>query len=123
MSGVKIIISDLRLEAELLKTETASKVLSALPIESKVNRWGDEIYFSVPVKAGLESNAKDILEIGDVCYWTTGQAIAIFFGPTPVSEGNECRAYEPVNLFGKIKGDAKLLKKIKEGETIRLEKI
>lgn len=122
MKKIKIKVAGLTLSAELLNTPTAEKVYKNLPITSKITTWGEEIYFPVPFPCNLEPDCKQVVEIGDICFWTTGQSIAIFFGKTPVSEGNEPRAYEPVNVFGKIKGDAKKLKKAKDRTTITIEK-
>jgi hypothetical protein len=121
LDRIRITVGDISLEAELLQTATSSKIVEALPLESKANRWGDEVYFGTPVEAEREEDATDVLDVGDVCYWPRGRAIAIFFGPTPISRGTECRAYEPVNLIGKIRGDAKSLKQVKDGDVIRVE--
>jgi len=119
---IKIIVDSIELTGELFNTPTARKVLESLPLESDVNRWGDEIYFYVPVDAELEEEAKDIQEVGNICFWTTGKAIAIFFGPTPVSKGKEPRAYEPVNLIGRITDDVSVLRKTKDGDKVRVER-
>lgn len=96
-------------------------MLNALPIESTAERWGDEIYFSTPVRIGLE-NAQETVEMGDVAYWPPGSSICIFFGPTPVSRTpEEIRPASPVNVFGKIIGDPKIFDKVKSGDKIRVE--
>jgi hypothetical protein len=119
---IKIAIDGIELAGQLFQTPTAEKVYHALPLESEVNRWGDEIYFYVPVEAELEEGATDVQEVGNICFWTSGRAIAIFFGPTPVSQGDEPRAYEPVNLIGRIMGDARILAGAKTGDMVRMEK-
>ena len=101
--------------------KTADSIWSALPIRARANRWGDEIYFSIPVKIGAE-NAQQIVEKGDIGYWPPGNAFCIFFGLTPASSGNEISAASPVNIFGKILGDTNVLKKVKQGEEIKIEK-
>ena len=101
--------------------KTTGAVWSALPIKARANRWGDEIYFSIPVKIG-EENAQQVVEKGDIGYWPPGSALCIFFGFTPVSSGNEIRAASPVNVFGKILGDPSVFKKVKQGEEITIEK-
>jgi hypothetical protein len=121
MGRIRITMGGISLEAELFITPTSSKIIEVLPIESKANSWGDEVYFNSPVKAEREMDAKDILDVGDVCYWPRGKAIAIFFGPTPASKESECRAYEPVNLIGRIKGDTSVLKQVKNGDAVRVE--
>lgn len=114
---IKITVGKLELEAWLNDTKTASKVFEALPITSTVNTWGDEIYFTIPVTEDSE-NAKELVELGDIAYWPLGKAMCIFFGKTPVSRGNEIRPASAVNIIGKLEGDYKSLKKVKDGEEI-----
>lgn len=123
MAGGKItiIIEDLKIHAELNNSETAKKIWEALPIEANVQTWGDEIYFSIPVKLGLE-NAKAIVLEGDLGYWPPGNAFCIFFGLTPASQGNEIRPASPVNVFGKIIGDSQVFKKVPSSAKIIIEK-
>ena len=118
---IMITVEDLKMYAELNNNETAKKIWEALPIEGSVNTWGDEIYFSIPVKVGLE-NAKAVVLEGDLGYWPPGNAFCIFFGPTPASEGEEIRPASPVNVFGKIIGDPKIFKKVRSGAKIIIEK-
>lgn len=119
---IKITVGKLELEAWLNETETASKVFEALAINSTVNTWGDEIYFTIPVTAGPE-DAREVVSLGDIAYWPPGKAMCIFFGKTPVSKGDEIRPASAVNIIGKLEGDYKSLKKVKDGEeiTIRTE--
>ena len=114
---IKISVGKLELAASLNDTKTAARVYEALPITSTVNTWGDEIYFTIPVDVGLE-NAKELVELGDIGYWPPGKAMCLFFGRTPISKGDEIRPASPVNIIGKIEGDLKLLKKVKDGEEI-----
>jgi hypothetical protein len=118
---ITITVGDIKTSAELNSSETAKKIWEALPIEANVQTWGDEIYFSIPVKVGLE-NAKAIVLEGDLGYWPPGNAFCIFFGPTPASEGEEIRPASPVNIFGKIIGDPKVFKKVRSGAKIIIEK-
>ena len=99
---------------------TAELILKALPIKGKVNRWGDEIYFSTPVKTS-EENGRVEVEVGSIAYWPPGKAVCIFFGPTPVSAGNAPRAASDVNVFAKIVGDSVTFRKVHDGEEVRLE--
>ena len=94
-----------RVRAELNDTATAQAVARALPIESEVNRWGGEIYFSIPVEVDLEEGAREVLEAGDLACWPAGNVFCIFFGPTPASIENEIRAASPVNVVGRVQGD------------------
>ena len=118
---MRITTEDLKVDASLNNSETAQNIWDALPIESRVNTWGDEIYFSTPVDVGLE-NAKAVVSEGDLGYWPPGNAFCIFFGLTPASQGDEIRPASPVNIFGKIIGDPKVFKKVSSGAKIILEK-
>ena len=102
-------------------TPTAVKLLDALPCSSTANTWGEEVYFSVPVSTKLESYAQRVVPPGTICYWVQGQSVAIPFGPTPVSEGTECRLVTKVNVLGKLEGDPCMLKSIRDGDDIRVE--
>ncbi len=119
---IRILIDDLKVEAELNDSKTAQLIWEALPIEAKANLWGEEIYFSIPVKTGLEKGAKEVVSAGDLGYWPTGHAFCIFFGPTPASRGDEIRAASAVNLIGKVLSDPKVFRKAKDREKIVLEK-
>ena len=123
MKTITIQAGDLSLNAELNDQPTAVKVWEALPIEGKANRWGDEIYFEIPVIASQEPDAREEVEVGELGYWPVGRAFCIFFGPTPVSRGDQPRAYSPVNLLGRVSGDATLFRKIKSGEKVVIERL
>ncbi|UCE75089.1 MAG: hypothetical protein JSV56_05135 [Methanomassiliicoccales archaeon] len=112
------------IEAEIIdkNPETADAIIKALPFEGPAHVWGDEIYFNIPVGAS-EENSQQEMEMGDIAFWPMGNAMCIFFGPTPVSDDEKPKAYSPVNLFARIVGDAKVLKKVREGEVIRVKKI
>jgi hypothetical protein len=111
------------LNAELTdeNTTTADAVWEKLPIEGKANVWGEEIYFAIPVTLEAETT-KQLIDIGDIAYWPPGKAICFFFGPTPASWDREIRPASPVNVFAKIENNAKLLKLVRPGEKIRVEK-
>ena len=94
----------------------------ALPIEGSANTWGDEIYFEIPVSLESASDARADVEIGELGYWPTGRAFCIFFGPTPVSSGDKPRAASPVNVFGRISGDATRFRSVADGDTVRVDK-
>jgi len=119
---IKICIGDSVVQGELNESPTASLIWEALPIEGKGNRWGEEIYFAIPVKAELDETARAVVERGDLGYWPQGHALCIFFGPTPVSRGDEIRPASPVNIVGNIKGDLRVLKEVAEGTMVRLDK-
>jgi len=101
--------------------KTAEAIWSALPIRGSANRWGDEIYFSIPVELKEEKARADV-EVGAVAYWPPGKALCIFFGPTPVSKHGEPRAYSPVNVFAKIVGDPGVFKKVRDNDQVLLER-
>jgi hypothetical protein len=88
-----------------------------LPITGRVSLWGDEIYFFIPVDLKLEAG-REVVSIGDLGYWSDGNGFCIFFGPTPLSQGDEIRPASPVTVFGKVIGDATVFKKITEGTKI-----
>ena len=118
---IKIKAGNVEAEGVLNDSPTAKNIWEALPIEAKANTWGDEIYFGIPVKAPLEKNAKELVEVGDLGYWPSGNAFCIFFGSTPVSQGNEVRAASAVNVIGRVSGDAKVFKKVPSGAKVRIE--
>jgi len=110
--------------AELIEDKnpkTAQAIWNSLPIEAGANTWGDEIYFSTPVKV-KEENPQATVGLGDLGYWPPGRAFCIFFGPTPVSRGDEIRPASPVNVFGQVMGDPKVFKKVQDGDKIRVER-
>jgi uncharacterized protein len=117
---IKIVTESTEAFAELNNTKTASAVSEALPFESIAHRWGEEVYFEIPVELEIE-DGREILEIGDIAYWPPGKSMCIFFGPTPSSKGIEVRAYSPVTVFGRVKGDARIFRNVKDGERIRVE--
>jgi len=118
---IRILVNDLKVEAELNESKTAQLIWEALPMEAEANRWGEEIYFAIPVKMGLEKGSREVVSAGELGYWPTGHAFCIFFGPTPASGGDEIRAASAVNIIGKVLSDPKAFLKVKEGVKIRLE--
>jgi hypothetical protein len=106
--------------AQLNDTATALAVLEALPVEARASRWGGEIYFAIPVEAGLESGAREVVEAGELGYWPPGSAFCIFFGRTPASGGDEIRAASPVNILGRIEGGLDELWKVPDGAAVSL---
>jgi hypothetical protein len=118
---ILIEVGDLSVEAELNESKTAEKILDLLPFESAANVWGDEIYFEIPLELPLEAGARAEVEIGEMAYWPSGRAFCIFFGPTPVSTGDQPRAYSPVNVFGSVKGDATVLRGAQNGDAVRVQ--
>ena len=121
-TAITIHFGDVVIAAELDENPTATLIEEALPIESEVNRWGEEIYFPIPVEAELDDTARDVVERGELGYWPEGRALCIFFGPTPASKGDEIRPASAVNIVGRIKGDHTVLRTIREGTTVHVEK-
>jgi hypothetical protein len=119
---IRILVSDLKVEAELNESKTAQLIWEDLPIKAKTNLWGEEIYFAIPIRTGLEQGAREVVSAGELGYWPSGHAFCIFFGPTPASRGEEIRAASAVNVIGKILSDPKLLRSVKDGTNIVLEK-
>ena len=118
---IRILVNDLTIEAELNDSKTAQLIWEALPIEAKVNTWGEEIYFGIPVKTGIEEGARDVVSSGELGYWPSGHAFCIFFGPTPVSGESEIRAASAVNIIGKVLSDPKVFRKVKDGTKVTIE--
>ena len=119
---IRITAQPVVMDAELNDSQTAEQTWDALPITASGSTWGDEIYFSIPVDAQPE-NGQELVELGDLGYWPPGTVFCIFFGPTPVSQGDEIRPASAVNVFGKLVGDATAFKKVKSGTEIKIEQI
>ena len=122
VKDIKISAGDITVLAELGESLTARKIWEALPLDGKANRWGDEIYFGIPVEIEEEPDARDEVQVGDLGYWPPGRAFCVFFGPTPASTDQHPRAASPVNVFGHIKGDAVIFRAAQSGSTVRVER-
>lgn len=122
MNKIKIISGSVELLADVLNTPTGNSIYNSLPIESSVNTWGEEIYFSIPVQAEREPDAKDIIDPGEIAFWVEGSCIAIGFGQTPISQGNEIRLAAKTNIWAITKDDVKKLSSVSAGDTVRVEK-
>ena len=119
---IKIFFNEHEIEAELENTQTAKEIYASLPLDGAANLWGDEIYFVIPLKIDAEKDATDVVEKGDVAYWPEGCCFCIFFGKTPESTETEIKAASKVNIFGKIKGDLSILKTVKNGDLVVVER-
>ena len=115
---IRIQWPDGEVTATLKSTPTSEVLRTVLPCSSHVHTWGEEVYFSVPVDAELEPDAMQVVPPGTVCLWVEGSSLAIPFGPTPISEGDECRLVTAVNILGELDGDPKLLDSVNEGDRI-----
>ena len=118
---VKITDGSVVVDAALNDTAIASMIWDALPIEASGNTWGDEIYFGIPVAAGDEAG-QEVVDLGDLGYWPPGSAFCIFFGPTPMSRGDEIRPASPVTVVGNISGDPTVLKQVASGAPVLIER-
>ena len=118
---ITITAGDVTATATLNESGTAQAIWAVLPIEARGSTWGDEIYFAIPVDK-REENAKAVVDLGDIAYWPPGKAFCIFFGPTPASQGDECRPASPVNVVGKVDGDPIAFKQVPSGARVVLAK-
>jgi len=117
---IRITAGSVTAEAELNDSPTAQAIWGALPITARANRWGDEIYFRIPVHEEQADDARADMEVGELGYWPPGNAFCIFFGPTPVSHGDEPRAASPVNPIGRLLGEATIFRRVRDGESVTL---
>jgi hypothetical protein len=124
MSRFELVSTDITLEGRITdeNPRTAEVVIDNMPIEGEAIRWGDEFYFTTALEIPEEHGRQDI-EVGEVAFWPAGKAIAVFFGRTPVSVSDKPRAYENVNVFGKLEGDARSLVKVLSGERVLMRAV
>lgn len=121
MQQIRITVGDVTLLAELLDTPTARAIHAALPIESRAQTWGDEVYFPIPVELPREPDARDVVQPGEIAYWVEGHCIAIGFGRTPISRGNEIRLAARTNIWARSRDNMKALRTVKDGDRVRVE--
>jgi hypothetical protein len=118
MPRIRFDFGSLTLDAELLDTPTAKAIAAALPITGSALTWGEEVYFDIPVKIARDKDAKAVVTPGEIAYWPDGHAIAIGFGKTPISKGDETRLASPCNIWAKALDDVKTLGKVRAGTKI-----
>ena len=120
---LKLRVGEVEAVVELLENKVAGKLWEAAPFESSAETWGEEVYFSTPVEAGLEDEfARDLVDVGDVGYWPPGKALCLFFGPTPISRPGEVRPASTVVLVGRLSSDPEELRKVRKGDEVKVER-
>ena len=120
MRTIKISAGGVSATATLSDNATADAIWAALPLAARANRWGDEIYFEIPVRLPQAADARELMEAGELGYWPVGHAFCIFWGATPASRGDEIRAYSPVNPFGRLEGDPAVFDPVPGGAEIEI---
>ena len=120
---IRITAQDASFDVSLKETPTAKALFEAAPFESRAQTWGEEVYFTTPVSARLEPDSRQIVDPGTVCFWTEGDALALPYGPTPISTDDKPKLASRCNVLGKIEGDPRRLSRIKAGEKITVHKV
>jgi len=118
MRRIRFSIGSVEILVRLLDTPTADAVWAALPFTSEARTWGEEVYFSVPVAVDREADARDVVEAGEIAFWVEGSSIAIGYGRTPVSRGDEIRLAAPVNIWARAETDVRVLAAVASGDAI-----
>jgi hypothetical protein len=122
MSRIRVQAGRTAVDIALDETPTAAALLDVLPFESKAQTWGEEVYFEVPLNAKLEPGARQTVEPGAVCFWVEGSSLALPYGRTPISgKDGKPKLVSRCNVLGRVVGDARVLAKVKSGDTVRVE--
>ncbi len=123
MRKLKIITGGVTITARLRETPTADALYAAAPFEARASTWGEEVYFATPVEAAREADARDVVEAGELAFWIEGSSIAIGFGRTPISQGDEIRLAAAVNIWADAVEDVRDLRAVSPGDGVRVERV
>ncbi|MFQ5618435.1 MAG: cyclophilin-like fold protein [Rhodospirillales bacterium] len=123
MRRLRMTIGSVEITAEVFDTPTGDAIYGSLPFTSTARTWGEEVYFPAPVAVAREAGAKAVVEAGELAFWVEGDSIAIGFGPTPISEGDEIRLAAPTNIWGRAVDDVRALNAVRDGDSIRVERV
>ncbi len=123
MRRVKMTIGGIEIRAELFDTPTADAIYEGSPFDSSAQIWGEEVYFSTPLSLDREADARAIVDAGELAFWVEGDSIAIGFGPTPISQGDEIRLAAPTNIWGRALDDVRKLADVRAGAAVRVERL
>jgi uncharacterized protein len=121
MRRIRFLIGSVTLDAELLDTPTAEAIYRAVPFKSEAQTWGEEVYFAAPVQVAREPDARDVVQPGELAFWIEGRCIAIGYGRTPASRGDEIRLAARTNIWGRALGDVRQLRQVRSGAPIAVE--
>jgi hypothetical protein len=118
--AIRITAGSVTAQAELNDSKTAAAIAAALPLQARGNTWGDEVYVDIGLELAPES-PRETVALGDLGYWPPGRAFCIFFGPTPMSRGDEIRPASPVNVIGRVVGDPRVFGRVRSGAQVTIE--
>ena len=121
MAAIRIVWPAASVIADLRPGPAVDRLLAILPCTSRINTWGEEIYFTLPLRLALEADARQVVDPGTVCFWTEGGALALPWGRTPASRGDECRLVSPCSVLGRLRGDPAQLASARDGDIVRVE--
>ena len=123
MQKISITVGSVELIIEPSETPTSVEILGALPFSSAARTWGEEVYFSTPVNIEKEADARDVVAAGEVAFWVEGRCIAIGYGPTPISQGDEIRLAAATNIWGKSLTDVSVLSRVNDGDPVTVQSL